>query len=103
MARLTRPPLRVAMMPSRVAPMPKRTDPFYQSREWLALIARRKRDPDYAAAKARGKHGERLVLDHVIERKDGGADLDPANTQWLTFSEHQAKTARSKAARIGWR
>jgi 5-methylcytosine-specific restriction protein A len=41
---------------------------------------RRKRDPDYAAAKARAKPGERLILDHKRERKDGGADLDPANT-----------------------
>lgn len=79
--------------------MPKAAEPFYHSREWLALISTRKRDRDYAAAKARAKPGERLILDHVTERKDGGADLDRANTQWLTHSEHQAKTAKARAAR----
>jgi hypothetical protein len=56
-------------------------------------------DRDYFEALSRAKSGERLILDHVRERKDGGADLDPANTEWLTFSEHQAKTAKAKARR----
>lgn len=80
---------------------PKKAEPFYQSKEWRALVARRKRDADYAAAVARAKPGERIVLDHVIEIRDGGARLDAANTQWLTHSEHQAKTARTKRARAG--
>lgn len=79
--------------------MPKQADRFYQSPEWIALRERRMRDPDHAEAKARAAAGERLILDHVIERRDGGADLDPANTQWFTFSEHQAKTARERAKR----
>lgn len=79
--------------------MPKVADPFYLSREWIALRERRRADADYVAAVARAKPGERIVLDHVKERKDGGADLDPANTEWLTHSEHQAKTAKAKAAR----
>lgn len=64
-------------------------------------MAKRRRDPDYVRAKARAKPGERLMLDHVIEIRDGGARLDPGNTQWLTHSEHQAKTARTKRARVG--
>ena len=56
---------------------------------------------DWCAAKARAKPGERLVLDHIVERRDGGAGLDPANTQWLTYSEHQAKTEQSKRRRVG--
>lgn len=99
MARLTRLPQRLAALPPRVVVPPKRAEKFYQSPGWLALVARRKRDPDYRAAKERARPGERLILDHVVERRDGGAELDPANTQWLTFSEHQAKTARSRAAR----
>lgn len=74
---------------------------FYQSPEWKALKALRRRDPDYAVAKRRCQHGEWLVLDHVVEIKDGGAMLDPANTQWLTNSEHQAKTALRKRQRAG--
>lgn len=86
-------------MPSRLAPMPKVAEGFYRSPEWRALVAQRKRDPDYIVAKRRAKPGERLILDHKIERKDGGADLEPSNTEWLTFSEHQVKTAKARAAR----
>ena len=103
MARLTAMPPRLAGLPPRIAPAPKVADPFYQSKDWGKLVGQRRRDPDYAAAKARAKPGERLILDHVRERKDGGADLDPANTQWLTHSEHQAKTARARAARAARR
>ena len=84
----------------RLAAAPKVAESFYTSREWRALTQARKRDWDYFAAMARRKfRGERLVLDHIVERRDGGGDLDPANTQWLTFGEHQAKTAKAKAER----
>lgn len=99
MVRLTAMPGRLSASGARLATLPKVADPFYLSREWIALRIRRQRDPDYAQAVARGKPSERIVLDHVIERKDGGAGLDAANTQWLTHSEHQAKSARAKAAR----
>ena len=101
MGKLTRAPSRCAPAPSRVAAAPKRVEPFYRSKAWLALRRARMLDADYFAAKARAKDGERLILDHVVERKDGGAPLDPANTQWLTFSEHQAKTEREKRRRSG--
>jgi 5-methylcytosine-specific restriction enzyme A len=97
--RLTAMPGRLGAGSQRLATMPKVADPFYLSREWIALREARRHDPDYAAAMARAKPGERLVLDHVAEIKDGGARLDPKNTQWLTHSEHQAKTAKAKAAR----
>jgi len=99
MTRLTAMPSRLGAIGQRLPAMPKVADPFYLSRPWIELRERRRRDPDYAAAVARAKPGERMVLDHKQERKDGGADLDPANTEWLTHSEHQAKTARAKAAR----
>jgi 5-methylcytosine-specific restriction enzyme A len=100
MGRLKCMPARLGSAPSRLRPPPKLTDRFYSSPEWAALKARRKLDPDYFEAKRRRKYpGERLILDHRIERKDGGLALDPANTQWLTMSEHQAKTAKAKAER----
>lgn len=93
---------RIAARPGRFGSPPKRVEQFYQSKEWRALVAVRKRDADYFAALQRAKaKGERVILDHKVERKDGGADLDPANTQWLTHSEHQAKTAEAKRARMG--
>lgn len=90
---------RLSSAPPRIAQAPKVADRFYQSPEWLALRARRKLDGDYFAALRRRKPGERVILDHIVERRDGGADLDPANTEWLTNGEHQAKTARVKAER----
>lgn len=90
---------RIAPMVAKVKAAPKLVEGFYSSTAWRGLVADRKRDPDYAEAKRRAKPGERMILDHVVERKDGGADLDPANTKWLTFSEHQAKTAAARKAR----
>lgn len=94
---------RIGSLGPKVMAAPKATDGFYTSPEWRQLVARRKRDADYADAKARAKAGERLILDHIRERRDGGADLDPRNTQWLTFSEHQAKTAEARARRAAGR
>ncbi|MFZ2995939.1 hypothetical protein [Sphingobium sp.] len=90
---------RVGSMPAKVKAAPKVAEGFYSSPAWRALVADRKRDPDYHLALQRAKPGERMILDHKVERKDGGADLDPANTEWLTFSEHQSKTAKARAAR----
>ncbi|WP_375290395.1 hypothetical protein [Qipengyuania sp.] len=103
MARLTSAPGRIAPAPSRIRPSPKMADKFYLSKEWRALRAARMLDADYFAAKARAKKGERLILDHDREIKDGGDRLDPANTVWRTFSEHQAKTERAKQRRGGLR
>jgi 5-methylcytosine-specific restriction protein A len=99
MGRLSSMPTRLGGVAPRVKAAPKQAEGFYLSPEWRALGQLRKRDPDYAAAKLRAKPGERLILDHKRERKDGGADLDPANTEWLTMSEHAAKTARTRARR----
>lgn len=99
MGRLTAMPGRLRSAPPRLRPPPKTAEPFYQSAAWRALVARRRLDRDWFAAKARAKAGERLILDHIRERKDGGDDLDPANTEWLTMSEHQAKTAKARKAR----
>jgi 5-methylcytosine-specific restriction protein A len=78
---------------------PKSADPFYRSAQWRGLVEDRKLDSDYFAARKRAKRGERMILDHKVELKDGGAALDPGNTEWLTFGEHQAKTARKRAER----
>ena len=90
---------RVGSMTAKVRAAPKQAEGFYSSSAWRELVRDRRRDPDYQLARQRAKPGERLILDHIVERKDGGADLDPANTEWLTFSEHQAKTAKARAAR----
>lgn len=90
---------RLARQQQRLRSPEKRADRFYLSPEWRALKARRRLDRDYFAAKARAKAGEWVILDHKRERKDGGDELDPANTEWLTVSEHAAKTARARSDR----
>lgn len=100
MGQLTRLPGRIAAIGPAVVPLPKKAEGFYTSPAWRGLVARRKRDADYFAAVARAKPGERVILDHIVERRDGGADLDPSNTQWLTMGEHQAKTARERRRRV---
>lgn len=99
MGRLKALDARVEMLEARVRPAPKIADVFYHSREWRALVA--------AVKRARGAwcqrcgSGHRIIGDHVVERKDGGADLDPANIELLCAACHNAKTARAKARRAG--
>lgn len=99
MARLTAMPARLGGNAPKLKAAPKSAEPFYRSAAWRGLVEDRKLDADYFAARGRAKRGERLILDHIVELKDGGAALDPANTKWLTFSEHQAKTAKARAER----
>lgn len=104
MARLKTLGTRLASSGSRLKVAPKRANSFYQSKAWLELRAARMCDGDYFAALRRRKsNDEKLILDHVREIKDGGAALDPANTQWLTHSEHQAKTAKARGERAAGR
>jgi 5-methylcytosine-specific restriction protein A len=99
MGRLKALPQRLSSAGVRLRQAPKVVERFYQSSAWRKLVAERKLSADYFAARRRCKDGERVILDHRIERRDGGDDLDPSNTQWLTNSEHQAKTARERARR----
>ena len=69
-------------------PGPKRVDPFYTSQEWRSLVAtlieRRGRRCEQCG-KTHEDDGTpvRIIGDHIHERKDGGADLDPMNVQLL--------------------
>jgi 5-methylcytosine-specific restriction endonuclease McrA len=40
-----------------------------------------------------------VIADHIVERKDGGADLDPNNIELLCHAHHQKKTALARARR----
>ncbi|MER8387296.1 HNH endonuclease [Mesorhizobium sp. M1380] len=46
---------------------------------------------------------DRLIADHIVERKDGGAPLDPANGQCLCGRHHTLKTAAARAERMARR
>lgn len=41
-----------------------------------------------------------MFADHIVERKDGGAEFDPANGQCLCGSCHSRKTAAERAKRM---
>jgi len=97
MSRLKSLPSRLSRPKPRLSAAPKTADPFYLSAEWRAHRERRKLDPDYYAALRRAKPGEKIILDHIHERKDGGGDF--GETEWLTLSEHNAKTAKARAKR----
>lgn len=79
-------------------PAPKQADPFYSSPEWTALRARliRERGP---VCETCGNEGARLVVDHVVELKDGGAALDPTNLRLCCWSCHGRKTSAERAKR----
>lgn len=94
MSKLKAMPSRFGGMRPRVAAMPKVADRFYQSPEWAAA---RSRQPNKWCAICGST--KRLILDHKVERKDGGADFDPQNLEWLCQSHHNTKTADAKARR----
>ena len=75
----------------------KLTDPFYGSAAWQSLRA--------AVIRERGRLCEicrtagRVYVDHIVERRDGGAPLDKANLQVLCATHHGEKTQRERGRR----
>jgi 5-methylcytosine-specific restriction enzyme A len=105
---LSGPRPRLAAAPSRIRPPAKVVDSVYISPEWRTLVAR--------IIAARGRRCEqcgcthdeqgkpiRVYGDHVVELKDGGALLDPANVLLRCPRCHGQKTAAERAKRIGAR
>ena len=73
--------------------------PLYSSKEWIGLMAK--------IRKQRGNRCERcdrtdvrLVGDHIVELKDGGAPLEASNVALLCWACHTAKTNKARAVRI---
>lgn len=91
----------LASLPSRLKPPPKTAEQFYQSPEWRRLVAQIKRERGNWCERCGSKH--RVIADHIVERKDGGADLDPSNIELLCFTHHQQKTASERAKRAAGR
>ena len=100
MARLQRIPSRIPAPPSRVSKPPKIAERFYLTPEWKALVSMLINERG-RQCQACGREGCRIYADHITERKDGGADLDPSNIQLLCGSCHSTKTASARRARLG--
>ncbi|NSY10822.1 HNH endonuclease [Agrobacterium vitis] len=97
MAKLTSMKPRLDTLPSRLTPPPKKAEGFYQSKEWRSLVAQIKRERGSFCERCGS--GDRVIADHIVERKDGGADLDKSNIELLCQKHHNAKTAEARARR----
>lgn len=88
---------RVTTLSPRVAVQAKVVESFYQSREWQRLVK--------AIKQMRGNFCERcgssyrVIGDHMVERKDGGADLDESNIELLCIRCHNTKTSQARKMR----
>lgn len=81
----------------------KLVDPFYRTPEWRALAADVKELRGFVCEGCGGdfsKRRDKLIADHKIERKDGGADLDPVNIQCLCIYCHNRKTGLARKQRM---
>lgn len=99
MGRLSALPSPLTPLRGKVARMPKQAEPFYASAEWKAARAAMLAKGPAVCAHVDERCSGRMMLDHKVERKDGGADFSPSNLQWLCHVHHQLKTAKAKAAR----
>lgn len=86
-------------------PLAKVAESFYLSPAWVALRRDLIRVRGYrcqGCGKSRAPNGKpiRLIGDHVVERKDGGADLDPGNVRLVCLPCHNAKTATARGVRL---
>ena len=100
--KLTRAPSRLDAAPRQLGFAPKVADPFYTSPAWRSFAARLKAERGWRCEQCGfdGKRAPRLLhADHLIERKDGGAEFDPANIVVRCQPCHNAKTARAASQR----
>jgi 5-methylcytosine-specific restriction protein A len=100
---------RVQMATPRIAPRPKQADAELltpEHRAWRRAVLDRagwrcEWIEDGKRCEASAATGDRMFADHVVERADGGALLDPANGCVLCGSHHVRKTNRARAQRHG--
>ncbi|MGE0575436.1 MAG: HNH endonuclease [Reyranella sp.] len=106
---LPRLPTRLKPVDTRkLKPPPKTVDPHYQSpehRAWAATVIDRAggrcefTTGGLRCTRARPAH--RMFANHKVERRDGGAPLDPANGECLCGSHHTRVTMQARARRHG--
>lgn len=84
-------------LPMRGSMMPKVAESFYKSKEWRDLVASIKRERGNFCQRCGSSH--RVIGDHIVERKDGGAELMPSNVELLCQPCHNTKTSKARAAR----
>ena len=90
--------LRTAALPPKIA------EPFYSSPAWIALRDRVRHEAGgRCQVPGCGRIERRMIVDHIVELKDGGGPLDRSNV-WLTCrSHHNLKTIAERAKRTARR
>lgn len=84
----------------RPAPAPKETDPFYLSVRWRRFRHwYLSKHPMCEQCERETRTVPAVMVDHVVELKDGGAPLDESNAQSLCYACHNRKTAEMKLNR----
>lgn len=104
MARLKALPARVSSLPPRISVPAKVPDPFYESVAWREFIRAIKVQRGFvcevpSCRKDCSDNHRGLIGDHVVERRDGGADFDPANVMLMCTACHNRKTASERGRR----
>ena len=85
---------------ARAAFPPKTSDSFYQSPEWREFSTAVKQERGNCCEEQDcGYRGPRLIADHIIEVKDGGALLDRRNILLRCMPCHNTKTALTQRQR----
>lgn len=73
---------------------------FYTTPQWKeARQAALERDNYTCTTPNCGRTETRMFVDHIIERKDGGADYDLSNLQVLCGKHHTLKTLEDRSKR----
>jgi 5-methylcytosine-specific restriction protein A len=100
MPRLRSQPNRLSVAPPRLSMPPKEVQPHYRTPEHQAWAREVKRRAGFRCqAEGCTAKGQRLIADHIIELRDGGAPLDPENGRALCLACHNTKTAAARLAR----
>ena len=100
MARVKQIKSRLSLLDQRAAPPPAEiVEKLYSSPAWLGLMASLRKQRGNQCQRCDRK-GCRMFGDHIVELKDGGAKLDPANVQILCGACHTLKTNAERAKRM---
>lgn len=103
MVRMTCLPSKLKVLGPKVRSPAKQTDPHYGSqahKDWVKEVFKRSGGRCQWPGCTRSASESRMFADHIVERKDGGADLDPQNGWLLCGTHHTSKTAAERKKRL---
>ena len=79
-------------------------EPFYSSPVWIALRDRVRREAGgRCQVPGCGRIERGMIVDHIVELKDGGVPLDRSNARLMCRSHHNQKTDTERARRTARR